>query len=129
MPKISFISANYVARALNYSGGATTDWGKFDKATRANASADDFMRIAMGVSEAGFEAIDIWDAHCDWRKVGHEDDIEPIKGACSQFYLAISSYAGGLNAADMANVDKLLKFMKQLGTNTDAGGVWGAALP
>jgi sugar phosphate isomerase/epimerase len=129
MPNVSFISANFVARALNYSGGSTADWGTFDKATRSSASADDFMRIAMEVSEAGFDAIDIWDAHCDWRKVGHEDDIEQIKGACSQFDLAITSYAGGLNAADMANVEKLLKFMKQLGTNLYAGGIWGADLP
>ncbi|HZZ43112.1 MAG TPA: sugar phosphate isomerase/epimerase family protein [Tepidisphaeraceae bacterium] len=129
MPKISFISANFVARALNYTGNAKSDWGTFDKATRAQASADEFMRIAMEVSEAGFDAIDIWDAHCDWRKVGHEDDIEQIKGACSQFDLAITSYAGGLGAGDMQNVEKLFKFMKQLGTNLYAGGVWGADLP
>jgi hypothetical protein len=72
MPRISFISANYVARALNYPGGTTSEWGKFDKATREKASADDFMRIAMEVSEAGFEAIDIWDAHFDWRRAGFE---------------------------------------------------------
>src|SRR6476661_1280343 len=129
MPRISFISANYVARALNYPGGTTSEWGKFDKATRASASADDFMRIAMEVSEAGFEAIDIWDAHFDWRRAGFEDDIEQIKGACSQFDLAISSYAGGLTGADMANVEKLLKFMKQLGTSIYAGGIWDADLP
>jgi sugar phosphate isomerase/epimerase len=129
MPKVSFISANYVARALNYPGGTTGEWGKFDKATREGTSADEFMRIALDVSEAGFDAIDIWDAHCDWRRVGHEDDIEQIKGACSQFDLAITSYAGGLNAADMGNVEKLLKFMKQLGTGVYAGGVWGADLP
>jgi sugar phosphate isomerase/epimerase len=129
MPKVSFISANFVARALNYSGGATKEWGKFDKATRETASADEFMRIAMEVSEAGFEAIDIWDAHFDWRRAGFEDDIEQIKGACSQFDLAISSYAGGLNGADMANAERLFKFMKQLGTSIYAGGVWGADLP
>lgn len=125
MPTISFISANYVARALNYSGGQTNEWGKFDRATRERASADEFMQIAMEVGAAGFDAIDIWDAHCDWRRAGHEDDIEQIKGACSQFDLAISSYAGGLNAADMTNVEKLLKFMKQLGTTIYAGGIWG----
>lgn len=129
MAQVSFISANFVARALNYPGGSTNDWGKFDRATREKSSAHEFMQIAMEVSEAGFEAIDIWDAHFDWRRAGFEDDIEQIKGACSQFDLAITSYAGGLNAADAANAEKLLKVMKQLGTSTYAGGIWGADLP
>jgi sugar phosphate isomerase/epimerase len=117
-----------VARALNYPGGQTSEWGKFDKATRAAASADAFMQIALDVAQAGFEAIDIWDAHCDWRGGFHEDDVEQIKGACSQFDLAITSYAGGLSEKDLPNVEKLLKFMKQLGANVYAGGVWAPNL-
>lgn len=129
MPTVSFISANYVARALNYPGGATSDWGKFDRATRQAASADHFTQLALDVAQAGFDSIDIWDAHCDWRHAGREDDIEQVKGACSQFDLAITSYAGGLSAADVPNIEKLFKFMKQLGTTMYAGGIWGANLP
>ena len=83
---------------------------------------------ALLAEQAGFEAIDIWDAHCDWRGGIHEDAIEQVKGACSQFDLAITSYAGGLNEKDVPKVEKLLKFMKQLGANLFAGGVWAPNL-
>src|SRR6266704_2614649 len=100
MPKISFISANYVARALDYRG--PSDWMAHDAATIRAASAEHFAGIAADVAAAGFENIDIWTAHCHWQHHADGDYIEIVKGICSQYDLAITSYAGGMWGADPA---------------------------
>ncbi len=117
---ISFITANFVGRALRY--GNNRDWSANEQATLAAASPDDFMSIAAEVANAGFEAIDLWTAHCHWARQKHEDDLEQVKGICSQFDLSISSYAGGL---DPTAIEPALKFMKQLGAPLYAGGLPG----
>src|SRR5439155_16087126 len=96
MRTISFISANYVARANYYNG--IEDWGAQDRATNAAANPDTFQAMARDVASAGFEAIDIWTAHCHWQHhspapsdpVGagsprplSSDYLEQVKGICS----------------------------------------------
>src|SRR5687767_5093303 len=124
MPQISFISANYVGRAMNYRG--PEDWMTHDAVTVAAASPENFAAIAEDVAEAGFEAIDIWTAHCHWQHHAGGDYIEIVKGICSQYDLAITSYAGGLNVNSAADLEAPFKFMKQLGAPIFAGGMWGA---
>lgn len=123
MPKLSFISANYVARIRNYDGN--TDWGVHDQATVAAMNADRFAEVARDAFEAGFEAIDIWMAHCHWKHHAAGDYLEQVKGLCSQFDLSISSYAGGLHVDRDADLDAPFRFMKQLGAPMLAGGLWG----
>ena len=68
---LSFMGANFVARELGY--GAADEWGPFDVATNAafepietfGAHLDE-MLIAI-VASAGFEAMDMWLAHLNWR--------------------------------------------------------------
>jgi sugar phosphate isomerase/epimerase len=124
MPQISFISANYVGRAMNYRGPA--DWGANDAATVKAVSPEHFDAVAKDVAAAGFEAIDIWTAHCHWQHHSREDYLEIVKGICSQYDLAITSYAGGLNVTSAAELEAPFKFMKQLGAPIFAGGMWGA---
>jgi len=124
MCPLSFITANYVARALNYNG--QTDWMTHDAATIKSASADSFAAIARDVATAGFAYIDIWTAHCHWLHHDRGDYVELIKGFCSQYDFTISSYAGGLNVTSAAELEAPLKFMKQLGAPILAGGMWGA---
>src|SRR5438132_470805 len=62
MPSLSFITANYVARALNYNGD--TDWTAHDAATMRTIDGQAFGAICNDIAAAGFEAIDIWTAHC-----------------------------------------------------------------
>jgi len=123
MRTISFITANYVARASNYNG--SEDWGTHDRATSANANAATFQKIAQDVSGAGFEAIDIWTAHCHWIAHAKGDYVEQVKGICSNFDLAITSYAGGVHVNTPADLEAPLRFMKQLGAPMFAGGVGG----
>jgi len=126
MLSISFITANYVARALNYPGGKTADWEVHDQATRKIASAETFADVARDIAMEGFECIDIWSAHCHWKEHNREDYLEQVKGICSNFDFAITSYAGGLNGTTAAEFDAGFKFVKQLGAPLWAGGMWGA---
>jgi L-ribulose-5-phosphate 3-epimerase len=123
MRTISFISANYVGRALDYRG--PHDWMPNNDATIAAASPEGFLQIVQDVAAAGFEAIDVWTAHCHWEHHDRADYVEQVKGYCSQFDLAIPSYAGGFEARGPADVERVFKFMKQLGAPVFAGGIRG----
>ena len=67
---LSYMGANFVARELGY--GAADEWGPFDVATNAafepletyEARLDEILEI---VASAGFEAMDMWLAHLNWR--------------------------------------------------------------
>jgi L-ribulose-5-phosphate 3-epimerase len=122
MRTISFITANYVARAKNYSG--EENWGVHDRATVAAASPEHFKAVAADVANAGFQHIDIWTGHCSWQHHSPEY-LEQVKGICSQYDLNITSYAGGFLSDDRASIERALKFMKQLGAPLFAGGSWG----
>jgi sugar phosphate isomerase/epimerase len=123
MPTTSFISANYVARALNYKG--PHDWMANNDATVAAASPEHFLAVCQDVVAAGFDAIDVWTAHCHYQHHSSEDYLEQVKGFCSQFDLTITSYAGGFEAKSAADLERLFKFMKQLGAPLFAGGIHG----
>lgn len=111
MIPVSFISGNYVARALNYNG--SNNWGEHDRATVALPPRA-FGDVARDVMAAGFEAIDVWSGHCSW-KDHTPDRLELIKGYVSQYDLAITSYVGrGPEEAD--DVRTLCRWIKQLGT-------------
>lgn len=123
MRTISFISANYVARARNYDGNP--DWGAHDAATVQAASPAHFAAVCADVAAAGFEAIDVWMAHCHWKHHDRDDYLEQVKGICSQHDLAISSYAGGLLVDQDPDVEAPFRFAKRLGAPMVAGGLWG----
>jgi sugar phosphate isomerase/epimerase len=123
MRTISFITANYVARALDYRG--PLDWMPNQEATIAAASPAGFLEMVQEIVGAGFEAVDIWTAHCHWLRHDREDYLEQVKGFCSQFDLTITSYAGGVEAKGREDVERVFKFMKQLGAPLFAGGIRG----
>src|SRR5437879_5084244 len=117
MPPLSFITANFAGRALNYTG--PTDWATHDAATVRTIDAAGFSAIAAEIAHAGFDAIDIWHAHCHWKFHADSDYLEVVKGVCSAYDFRITSYAGGLYpAADPdpdPDLDGPFRFMKQLG--------------
>jgi L-ribulose-5-phosphate 3-epimerase len=67
---LSYMGANFVARELGY--GVADEWGPFDVATNAafepietfGARLDEILAI---VGSAGFEAMDMWLGHLNWR--------------------------------------------------------------
>jgi sugar phosphate isomerase/epimerase len=124
MPQISFITANYVARAMNYDG--TTDWAAHDAATLRTIDGAGFGSICSEIADGGFDHIDIWTAHCNYEFHNDSDYLEVVKGLCSAYDFTISSYAGGLRPTTAADLDAPFRFMKQLGAQLFAGGIYGS---
>ena len=122
-PTISFITANYVARALNYNGD--TEWATHDAATTRLIDGQGFSAIAADIANAGFDHIDIWTAHCHYLAHHDSDYLEVVKGLCSAYDFTISSYAGGLRPTDPADIEAPFRFMKRLGAPLFAGGIFG----
>jgi L-ribulose-5-phosphate 3-epimerase len=64
------MSANYVAKELGY--GAADGWGPFDDATNAafeplETFAPRFDDLLATITGAGFDTIDLWFGHLNWR--------------------------------------------------------------
>jgi len=99
--KISFISANFVARQLNYH--MTEGWMQGDKATNDYFSpletfAGRFEAMLAEVRAMGFEVIDIWLAHLHWRWATAEH-IAIARELLARHKLKVASLAGGFGAA------------------------------
>lgn len=67
---LSFMSANYVAREVGYAG--PREWGPCDQAANAFFSpvetyAERLDAMLSQISDAGFDRIDLWTAHLNWR--------------------------------------------------------------
>jgi len=123
MNTISFITANYVARALGYTGKDISEWGRFDEATVRQASPESFAEICRDITAAGFEHVDVWGSHCHWQHHHRDDFLEQIKGILSMYDLTITSYAGWVVGEGEAELERGLKFVKQLGAPILAGGI------
>jgi sugar phosphate isomerase/epimerase len=123
MPQISFITANYVARVLNYNGDP--NWDTHETATVRTIDGPMFDAIANDIAAAGFESVDIWKAHCHYDFHADTDYLEVVKGICSAYDFTITSYAGGITARHPSDLDAPFRFMKQLGAPIFAGGIFG----
>jgi L-ribulose-5-phosphate 3-epimerase len=94
---ISFMSANYVARQLDYH--MTKGWMQGDRATNAyfqprESFAERFEEILRDVRAMGFEAIDVWVAHLNWRWAGDEH-VALARDLLARYDLPVASLAGG----------------------------------
>lgn len=103
---ISFMGANYVARELGYDG--VDDWGRSDEATNAAFSpletyGERLDAVLEGIRAAGFERIDLWTAHLNWRWATPEH-LEVATRALDRHGLEVVSMAGNVGAtpADLA---------------------------
>ena len=70
MTQISFMTANYVARQLDYN--MTEGWMQGDDAVNAYFApiatyAERFGALLAEIQGLGFTAIDLWLAHLNWR--------------------------------------------------------------
>lgn len=102
---LSFMGANYVGKELGY--GATDEWGPFDVATNAafepietfGARFDDLL---IAIEAAGFEALDLWVAHLNWRWATPEH-VAVARDLLDRHGLRVVSFAGnfGETASDL----------------------------
>ena len=104
---LSFMGANYVGKELGY--GATDEWGPFDAATNAafepiESFGRRFEDLLTAIEAAGFEALDLWVAHLNWRWATPEH-VTVARNLLDRHGLRVVSFAGnfGDTAADLAS--------------------------
>jgi sugar phosphate isomerase/epimerase len=104
---LSFMGANYVAKELGY--GATDEWGPFDVATNAafepiETFGSRFEEVLIAIEAAGFEALDLWVAHLNWRWATPEH-VTVARDLLDRHGLRVVSLAGnfGDTATDLAS--------------------------
>jgi L-ribulose-5-phosphate 3-epimerase len=100
MNTVSFMTANFVARQLDYS--MTGDWGQGDRATNAYFSPIETYHERLDamfaeIRDLGFGAIDLWTAHLNptWATDEH---IAVARGLLDQYGFTVSSLAAGFGA-------------------------------
>ena len=97
---ISFITANYVARQLDFN--MTGGWGQGDRATNDyfrpletfEARFDELLR---DIRAMGFEALDLWTAHLHWSWATPEH-FTIARALLDRHALSVVSLAGGFGA-------------------------------
>ncbi len=97
---LSFMSANYVAEELGY--GAATEWGPFDVATNAafeplESFAPRFDALLARITGIGFDTIDLWFGHLNWRWATAEH-VACARETLERHAVGVSSLAGSVGA-------------------------------
>jgi predicted dehydrogenase/sugar phosphate isomerase/epimerase len=116
MSRISFMTANYVARQLGYK--MTEGWGQGDQATNdyfqpLGTFRQRFDELLAEISGLGFESIDLWSAHLhySWATPEH---IAIATELLAKHKLTVASYAGmfGGDAAEFESACRLAVALK-----------------
>lgn len=121
--QISFISANYIARVLNYNG--EHNWAIHDKATQQVASISHLDQVMTDVRAAGFDAMDLWIGHCHWINHAASDLPSQVPALARKHGLDLPSYAGGMNMKSRDDAFALFSAIKRMGIPLFAGGIGG----
>src|SRR3712207_2868759 len=100
MNTISFMTANYVARYVDYQ--MTGGWGQGDRATNEHfrpidTFAQRFEEILLDVKAMGFDALDLWTGHLNpaWAS---EEHITIAGDLLRRHQLQVASLAGGFGS-------------------------------
>jgi sugar phosphate isomerase/epimerase len=122
MNTLSFMTANYVARQLNYH--MTQGWGEGDQATQEYFRPIESFQARFGamlqeVKAMGFSAIDLWGAHLNpaWASPDH---IAIARELLKAHKLQVISYAIWLN--DLDYLKAVCQVMTQLDIPLIGGG-------
>jgi sugar phosphate isomerase/epimerase len=97
---LSFMSANYVAEALGY--GRADEWGPFDEATNAafeplEGFASRFDELLSRITTIGFDSIDLWFGHLNWRWATPEH-VAVTRDAVARHGVRVVSFAGSIGS-------------------------------
>jgi len=127
MPQIAFNTANLVARTTGYKF-SLSNWMDQHEKTVAATDAREFNTLCSEIRDAGFSAIELWQAHADpknftpakgkiWREILDSHDLTPIAygGGLSRETAEICSWigipliAGGGHPTDLDEARALCK--------------------
>ena len=107
MMHVSFITANYVAREVNYNL-RPFQWGAADRATveafHGPQSSEKFNELCKNVREAGFSNIDLWVAHLN-PFVASKSQVDEAAAVLKANKLRVVAYTGGLGRPDLIRVE------------------------
>lgn len=126
--KLSFMSANFVARENNYA--PINGFGEGSKAISealapAATYAERIDAICAEIAAMGFSAVDLWTAHCspEWATPQH---FKGLIAALERHHLKVTSIAGGMGSSIEA-LGKNCKLARDL--DCRQLGVGGKLLP
>lgn len=122
--KISFITANFVGRALGYQEKGFS-WTKADEATQLLFYGDpfeaEFSEILKIISDAGFKAIELWTPHLHYNRAS-KDQIKKAREILERYQLSLCAYAGGFGNSE-GEVEKCFQLADKMGIKILAGGL------
>lgn len=124
MNKISFMTANFVAREAGYK--MDNGWGQGDAATQAlfrplNTFEAEFSKMLKEVTEMGFSAIDLWTAHLSW-EWATPAHIKIASRLLQENKIRVVSYAGGFGNT-VAEVEASCQLCETLNIPVLGGGI------
>jgi L-ribulose-5-phosphate 3-epimerase len=121
--KISFMTANYVAREV---GWAMHGWGHGDKATNEAVApletyGEKLDELFGAVAALGFDTVDVWGAHlgADWATDEH---VAIARETLARHGLAVSTYATWVGPS---NIERACELTRALGTDLIGAGCSG----
>lgn len=123
--KFAFMTANYVARELNYTN--SLDWGKCHEATvkafHGEKFPEKFEELISTVKNMGFDAIELWIAHLDPLKATPEM-IEIANAILKAYDVEVISYTAGFGAPGVTEEEarKTFETAKAIGAPVLAQG-------
>lgn len=117
--RVSFITADYVARESNYAL-RPFNWGAADRATveafHGPQFGQKFDELCRLVKQAGFRNIDIWVAHLN-PFVATKPMVDEAVAILKQHGLTVVAYTGGLGRPDLSRdeAEKVYQVAKAIG--------------
>ncbi len=123
-PTISFMSANYVAKQLDFK--MTEGWGQGDQATNAyyrplDTFGERFDALLREISTMGFDALDLWTAHLNWAWAT-KDHLAIARELLQRHDLQVVSLAGSFGAT-RAEFEAACRLAVEVGTTILGGNV------
>jgi sugar phosphate isomerase/epimerase len=121
--EISFVTANFVGRAVNYNLHPFK-WGDAEKATVKRLTMEELEEIVGEVVAAGFRSIEIWQAHA-WHQTMTPEKASQIKTILKRHDVKAIGYAGwaGGAAKNPSEIEKKFQACQMLGLPMIAGGM------
>lgn len=125
--KWAFMTANFVAREMDYKMNSLAQWGDAHEATVEAFHGKEFEvkfeEIVQNVKECGYDAMELWVAHLDPLRSTPEM-VDSALNILHRYDMEVPSYTAGFGkpGATRADAVKIFETAKQLGASCLAQG-------
>jgi sugar phosphate isomerase/epimerase len=118
---IGTITCSYFTKIYGYKPPKDLDWGKMCQKWRDEFSEEEFLKLAAGIKELGFDSIEIWEPTYSFYKYTEKDAAGLAQKLHTQGFKKIAYCIGGWGASGVKDVDKAYSFAKALGAEVVVG--------